>query len=204
MSDNIKVHLFKPDNVVFTCSISGKLTASLVEYWRDRVLAPSLSKNSKYLLLSDSWSTQAAKKLYESLKNVERLAIPPKTTSLIQPLDVYFNRQWKTIARKVYNRVRLDQLNINMSEQNNIIRLQSLIQNQMSRSKFVPTIKYARYVSSYSKQNPGLFQNIKEVCFSFDCDNCSEQSSDQSPFITCSRCRKDLCFDHFFVSYHIH
>ena len=204
MSDNIKAHLFKADNVVCTCSASGKLTTSLVEYWRDTVLAQCLLKNSKYLLLSDSWSTQGAKSLYERLKNLERLEIPPKTTSLIQPLDVYFNRQWKAIARKAYDRVRLDEINVNLSERNNIIRLQSLIHNQMSSPIFVPMIKYAWYASDYSRENPSPFQNVEEVCFSFDCENCSEQSCGQSPFITCSQCQKDLCFDHFFLSDHIH
>jgi hypothetical protein len=49
------------------------------------------------------------------------------------------------IARKAYDRVCLDELNINMNEPNNIIRLrlQSLIQNQMSNSIFIATIKYA-------------------------------------------------------------
>ena len=32
MSDNIKAHLYKADNVLVTCSASGKLTTSLVEY----------------------------------------------------------------------------------------------------------------------------------------------------------------------------
>jgi hypothetical protein len=137
--------MINTNNVVYLLSnlVSKRLTSvntfsspikpREVEYWRDHVLAPSLSKHSEYLLLSDSWSTQGAKSLYESFKNLERLAIPPKTTSLIQTLDVYFNRQWKAIARKTYDRVRLDKLNNNsMSERNNIIRLQSLIQNQMS------------------------------------------------------------------------
>ena len=57
MSDNIKVHLFKPDNVVCACNASGKLTTTLAEYWRDHVLAPSSSENSEYLLLFDWWTT---------------------------------------------------------------------------------------------------------------------------------------------------
>ena len=56
MSDNIKAHLYKADNVVVTCSASDKLTTSLVEYWRDHVLLPSISLSFKSLLLSDSWS----------------------------------------------------------------------------------------------------------------------------------------------------
>ena len=136
---------------VCTCSVSGKLTASLMNCWRDNVLAPCLLENSKYLLLSDAWSTLEAKSLYESLKNLERLEIPPKITSLIQPSNVYFNRQRKAIARRAYDRVRLDDININMSERNNILRLQSLIHNQMSSPIFVPMITYAWYASGYSK-----------------------------------------------------
>ena len=75
------------------CSASGKLTASLEEYRRDHFLAPCLSKSSKYLLLSDYWSIQEAKNLYESLTNLKRLEVPPKTTLLIDSLDVYFHRQ---------------------------------------------------------------------------------------------------------------
>ena len=56
ISDNIKAHLYKAENVVVTCSASGKLTTSLVEYWHDHVLLPSISLSSKSLLLSDGWS----------------------------------------------------------------------------------------------------------------------------------------------------
>ena len=56
MSEKIKAHLCKAENVVVTCSASGKLTTSLVEYWRDHVLPPSISLSSRSLLLSDSWS----------------------------------------------------------------------------------------------------------------------------------------------------
>ena len=80
-------------------------------------------ENSEYLLFSDSWSTQGAKSLYQSLKNLERLETSSKMTLLIQPLDVYFNRQWKAIARKAYDGVRLDEINISMSERNNILHL---------------------------------------------------------------------------------
>ena len=54
MSDNIKAHLYNADNVLVTCSTSGKLTTSLVEYWRNHVLLPSISLSSRSLLLSDS------------------------------------------------------------------------------------------------------------------------------------------------------
>ena len=78
MSDKINAHLYKADNVVVTCSASGKLTTSLVEYWRDHVLLPSISLSSRSLLLSDSWSGQSdAKGIYKKLKALYRLEIPP-------------------------------------------------------------------------------------------------------------------------------
>jgi hypothetical protein len=52
MGETVKKNLFKPANVVITCSSSGKLTTSLVSYWRDNCLLASIGK--KCLLLSDS------------------------------------------------------------------------------------------------------------------------------------------------------
>jgi hypothetical protein len=98
MSENIKRNLFKTDNVIITCSQSGKLTTSLVEYWVQNVLIPALG-DRKTLLLSDCWSGQRDNALYQSLKNLTRLEIPKKTTSMIQPCDVYYNRQYKYIIR---------------------------------------------------------------------------------------------------------
>ncbi|CAF5045695.1 unnamed protein product [Rotaria sp. Silwood1] len=138
MGDIVKRHLFEPKNVVITCSSSGKLTNSLVRYWRDKVLVPSIGK--KTLLLSDSWTGQNDNSIYQDLKSVgkavHRIQIPPKTTSDIQPLDKYFNRQIKNLAKKLYNRVALDQLDINLHERNNIIKLVSLIHNQISAPIF--------------------------------------------------------------------
>jgi hypothetical protein len=114
-------------NVVVTCSASDKLTTSLVKYWRDKCLLPSLS-SQKTLLISDSWSGQADQNdIYESIRGLKRLEIPWKMTSEIQPLDVFFNRQWKVIVLKVYERVLLNEIDIHLAQRNNIIYLQSLI-----------------------------------------------------------------------------
>ena len=79
MSDNIKRKLFKTDNVVVTCSKPGKLTTSLVEYWINNVLIPTIG-DRKCLLLLDYWGGQRDVKLYQLLKYLTRLEIPRKTT----------------------------------------------------------------------------------------------------------------------------
>ncbi|CAF1459829.1 unnamed protein product [Rotaria sordida] len=100
-SDRIKENLFNASNVVVTCSASGKLTTSLVSYWVDKILRPSLS--GKTLLISDCWNGQGDNKgLYDGIKGLFRIEIPAKTTSYRQPLDVYFNRKLKVLARRIY------------------------------------------------------------------------------------------------------
>ena len=179
MSDNIKAHLYKAENVLVTCSASSKLTTSLVEYWRDHVLLPSISLSFRSFLLSDSWSGQSdAKGTYEKIKGFYRLEIPPKTTPKIQPLDVFFNRQYKVIAHRVYDLVILEDINIHLAERNNVIRLHSLIHNQLSAPIFVPMIRYTWFKSRYVDANPGQFQIVVDVCFKFHQGYCDMEGCD--------------------------
>ena len=94
LNDNIKKDLFTASNVVVTCSKSGKLTTSLVQYWIDSVLKPTIG-NQKCLLLSDYWGGPLNETLYADLKYLKLLEVPIKTTAMIQLCDVYYNRQYK-------------------------------------------------------------------------------------------------------------
>ena len=77
LGDTVKKNLLAPSNIVLTCSKSGKLTSSLIEYWRDNVLAPVI-ENKDYLLISDLWSAQSAVTIYKDFPNVKRFEIPKK------------------------------------------------------------------------------------------------------------------------------
>jgi hypothetical protein len=179
------------------------LTTSLVQYWFDHVLEPLIGKN-KCLLLSDCWGAQGAGEIYSKLVNIKRLEIPKKTTSMIQPLDVYFNRQYKLIARKMYDYVRLHDIDINLAQRNNIIKMNSLIYNQLSSKLFTRMIQYAWFQSGYLKTDPGPFKNVKEICFTFEHYLCNVNNCNETTFICCSWCENSLCFNHFFLDYHIH
>jgi len=208
MGDTVKKNLFKPVNVVITCSSSGKLTSSLVAYWRDKCLLPYIGK--KCLLLSDSWAGQKDIKLYEKKtchgKDVLRLEIPKRTTSELQPLDCFYNRQVKNFLKKIYNRVALDKLSIHLYERNNIIKLVSLMHNQLSASVFQPMVKYCWFAAGLLKQNPSPFSTVNEICFPTitSHEQCELQSCCECVFITCAHCSKKLCFRHFFILYHFH
>ena len=167
MGATVKRNLFKLSNVIITCSSSGKLTSSLVSYWRDHCLLPSIG--SKCLLFSDSWSAQNNTNLYDKVncnkKNITRIQIPQKSTNDLQPLDVYYNRQLKNFIKRIYNRISLDEIPINMYERNNIIKLVSLTHNQLSAVVFHKMIQYSWFARGLSKTDPSPFLNINEVCF---------------------------------------
>ncbi|CAF4495037.1 unnamed protein product [Rotaria socialis] len=119
--------LYLSKTIVLACSKNDKLTHSLVTYWRGHCLVPNLS--SKALLLVDSFPSHANPEVDKDLKNFEYRVIPPKTTSFIQlqPLDIYYNRQYKMIPRRIYDHVRVGEIDINLVERNNIITLQPLV-----------------------------------------------------------------------------
>ena len=160
------------------------------------------------LLLLDSWAGQTDPHIYNQLFNenikCEQLQIPPKTTGDIQPLDRYFFRQWKYIKQKICDRLAIDEIDIDITARNNILKMHSLIHNQLTASIFSSMIKYSWYSSGYLLNDPGSFQNVQDVCFSFDDDLCSVASCDDFAFISCSHCKHVLCFMHFFVIDHKH
>ena len=167
MGEIVKKHLFEPKNVVITCSTSGKLTTSLVEYWLDKCFLPSIGKNT--LLLSDSWTGQSDPKLYEDAsstgKHIKRIQIPPHTTDEIQPLDRYFNHQLKNFVKALYHHVALDEIDCNLYERNNIIRIVSLVHNQLGAPVFRKMIMYSWFASGFTKADANPFLSFNQVCF---------------------------------------
>lgn len=202
IGENVKKNLFDAKNIVLTCSKSGKLSSSLVKYWRDQCLIPNL--RTQTLLFVDSLPHQIDPNIYKELKNFQYRVIPPKTTATTQPLDVYYNRQHKKIVRRIYDHVRLDRIDINLSERNNLIKLQSLVHSQMCSKVFRPMVQYAWFKSGLTEHDPGPFQNVKDICFTFQHDECCVTNCFNGPMIRCSWCSKELCFNHFFRQYHYH
>ena len=78
MSDRIKKNLFHAQNVVVTCSESGKLTSSLVTYWRDHCLI--LNFFIENITSRGQFSSHANPDVYKPLKDFSSRVIPPKTT----------------------------------------------------------------------------------------------------------------------------
>ena len=90
-----------------------------------------------------------------------------------------------------------------MAQRNNIIRLHSLIHNQISAPIYKPMIRYAWFKSGYLDNHPGQFQTVTDVCFKLSQPHCDILSCDSFSLIRCSYCRKTPCFNHFFIEYHM-
>ncbi len=163
-----------------------------------------LVDNRKCILLSDYLGGQRTDKLYKKMKHLKRVEVPKSTTSMIQPLEVGWHSQYKYFVRQMHDHVHLYDLDVNLAQRNNIIKMNSLAYNQMTSPKFKPMDHYVWYQSGYLEDNPGPFQNTKELCFSFGDHRCSESQCKVMPFVKCSFCVEVLCFPRFFDCYHKH
>jgi hypothetical protein len=127
-------------------------------------------------------------------KELEILTIPPKTASLVQPLDKYGFRPWKNFVRKFSDRLVLDGIDLDLYQRNNILKLQSLVHNQFSSPRFQNVFKYSWFASGYTNDQPEYFPNPVDYCFNVDNKICSRHDSQCNTyaFIIFSWCNDSL------------
>jgi hypothetical protein len=103
----------------------------------------------------------------------------------------------------MYNEVILHEWKINLKERNNILKMHSLIHDQLSSTRFQPLILYAWFRAGY--QVPQIiYESVLDVCFPKQVASCSIEDCENHSFIKCSWCSLPLCFMHFFEVYHNH
>lgn len=210
------VERFLPPNVTLTCSTSGKMSTSLTEYFLEKQVVPNV--NDKFLWIVDSWTGHTNMQTYEKVfghsgrpRCVVKI-IPEKCTPLAQPLDTTFHRQLKYLAREVLAGLEVHVANPQVNPDDNwttrkgVIKLQSLLHHQMSAPIFKPMIKYSWYSAGLTN-NKVAFQNVKEVCFTFnssDSLHCQLPGCRNDRFLKCARCRKLVCLHHFWIENHFY
>ena len=198
-------------NVYVTCTKSGKLQTDTYQKFLLEIVKPYVLTN-KLLFIVDSWSGQQNRVMYDELfldpaeQNAPTCTlktIPPKCTPLCQPCDIYFFRQVKNLVSRFQNANTLIAENREISDRENIIKLHSIIHNQLSSPVFKKMIQYAWYASqltlpAYEKPT---FRNVNEVCFpsylAVKKCICTAQV-----FIACSWCRINFCFQCFYDNCH--
>ena len=87
------------------------------------------------------------------------MIIPKDTTGKVQPVDVYGFRIWKNYVRHFSDSVILLDYDLNLHIRNNIIKLQSLVHNQLSLPRYHSLFKYSWFKSGYVAEKPGELEN---------------------------------------------
>lgn len=158
------------------------------------------------MLLIDSWTGHCPEVVANNTpanKELQTLIIPKGTTGKIQPLDVFGFRFWKNYVRQFSDTVLLLDQDINLHLRNNIIKLQSLVHNQLSSPRYTNLFEYSWFKSGYVPDRPQKFENpvdfafVKSSTAICEIENCTEVA-----VVRCSWCKKSLCFKHFFTEYH--
>lgn len=161
------------------------------------------------LLIVDSWTSFKSHDYIQehlgSEHEVTIMNIPPKCTPICQPLDVYFNRMWKSYARNVTEHAILHCTEDVLSKRDNVIKLHSLIHEQFMAPRFKTFIQYAWHAAGYTPNHPGEHYTPNGFCFDFESTaKCSTTNCSQSVLLRCAHCLKNLCFTCFFTNCHSH
>jgi len=111
--------------------------------------------------------------------------IIPKKTGKIQPYLRIYCRIWKNFAKRFSDTVLLLESNINLHERNNIIiKLQSLIYNQLSFPRYHNLFKYSWFKSGYT--NGKSEENPVELSFDKSSTTCAIESCMHIAVVKCS------------------
>jgi len=86
---------------------------------------------------------------------------------------------------------------INLHERNNIIKLQSLIYNQLSSPRYHNLFKYSWFKSSYTNERPEEFENPVQYSFDETSTRCDIEDCNNIAVVSCFWCQKSLCLKHF-------
>lgn len=180
---------------------------SLAEHfkvWLKEVFFPNVGEKS--ILLIDSWSghcPEAVSEVTPRDKQVITMIIPKGTTGKIQPLDVYGFRIWKNYVEHFSDSIMLMDYDLDLHLRNNIIKLQSLVHNQLSSPRYENLFRYAWFKSGYIKEQPDYFENPVEFAYgTLSQSQCEIEGCTNVAVVRCSWCKKSLCFKHFFEEYH--
>jgi hypothetical protein len=170
-------------------------------HWLEEVYLPKVEVGS--LLLIDKWGGWKRPMESEEVqaKKVSIHFIPEGTTGEIQPLDVFYNRQFKTFIRSLSNLIRRRNPDYILSVRFNLVNLISLIHHQFCAPRFREFVKYAWFASGYGYERPAAFRSPPQYCLK-DFPPSEKCKCGAVCLVRCGYCEEFLCFDHFVVDRH--
>ena len=191
------------DNLYAWGSVSGKCTNQIIKDWFENVFFPYNPDGT--VLLADAFGCYNQR--YEARDPIKYdfEMIPEKTTGMIQPLDVYFNRPYKNLLNTISVKASRIAPGLKIHDRKEQLRMHSLNKFLFEAPKFSNLIKYSFAASGYI-DGEFEFPVPKTYCFPIPMNNCeleidSTMCNDPG-FIRCSHCERFLCFHHFYLMYH--
>ncbi|KAJ4441030.1 hypothetical protein ANN_10879 [Periplaneta americana] len=107
---------------------------------------------------------------------MECLIMPPKKTKYFQPLDIYFLRQY--YARSIADCIRTlaENPELNLGNRVFIMKMHSVIHNQLSAPVYRPMLQYSWQSACYVNPEQVLdFKNVIQVAFDFSALECDSE-----------------------------
>lgn len=200
--------MFKYKEVHAVASSSGKVTKEVLKKWFLDVYFPNVANET--CLIADSYNTYRDRESIDKEKPPNSkyvMEILPKgSTSIAQPLDVYFFRLYKAFTRRICTYMNFHHTDVEMHLRNNILKLHTIIHNQFRSPRFFNCFKHAWVMCGYLEHDGIRHTTPLEFCFqlvnSGNVPNCN--SCDQFAFIRCAWCKLFFCMHHFFISDQFH
>lgn len=194
-------------NVRVTASKSGKFTKRIMQNWFSETFLQDAPDQS--ILILDSWSGQGPKASLSS-PNVIISYIPEGATKYVQPLDVYFFRQYKLLVKNVVEVCRDlyhgGQSRIKPGNRNFIIRLHSVCFNQLSHPRFSRMWQYAWRKPGYTvEESESAFENVIQILLNpLNSPAAICTLHHMSPIFKCVYCAAYICYSCLADPIHLH
>lgn len=136
--------------------------------------------------------------------------MPKLSARYIQPLDVYFFRQYKILAKNITENCKdshfSDNLVANPGNKCFIMKLQCVCFNQVSHPRFQRMWRYAWQKPGYEvKERVEEFESLNQVLINpTKVRNAKCKKHDDFPILKCVYCEELLCFTCMFKPVHYH
>lgn len=129
-------------------------------------------------------------------KKLKIIQLPSGSCSALQPFDVYFNRPFKDLIRRVLAKVRWQENDYTLADRENVLKVLDMIWFQCNAPRFVNFVKYSWFRAGYIQEHPPEFMTPVQFCL--ECKGygkCEVDSCTKFCFMRCAHCEKLYCFN---------